>query len=191
MIEKYRIALIVSGIVFIIMGVIVTNDNVINFILQGLYVLGIILLVFGIMDIKKYQNEDYQKPDSIKTKYVKSAVLITLFAFILLTIYFKIPELFILMFFMVAVFLFLATKAYSKNIRDSNELEIYINTKSMILGLQIFLVVIFLTSLSFVFYFTWISQTDIGSSILVVIYLITGLLLIIEFIKIILIKMYQ
>ena len=191
MIDKSRIFLISIGLLFILIGSIVTNDNGIKFILQGIYILGIILLTFGFINIKKYQNEKFLNPESINSKYIKSFILITIFVFILVTVFFKITELFILLFFLVAIFFFLATKVYSNEIKDSNELEIYINSKSIILGLQIFLVVIFITSLSFAFYLTWSSQTDIGSAFLALIYIVTSLLLIIEFVKIILTKTYQ
>ncbi len=155
--------------------------------------LGTILIAFSMImfvqnDKVNLNLNQFQKSNRI---YFRSLIIIILCFFIFLFSFLKINRNYLIGIFSITVMLFLATKVHPKSKNELEQLEILVDTKSIVTGLQILLILIFTSFYGFFFYNLWITKTEIDPSLLLIVYIITFLLILIEFLKVIFTKIYQ
>lgn len=188
---KFNFGLIGVGIIFVMIAnyfsLFYTNMNIES---QIFAIFGTILTMFGILG--SLQEKDKGFFDKIQsTHYFRSFLIIILCVLIISFVYLKIEPAIILGFFSITVMLFLFTKLHSNKEKESRELEIYIDSRAIVTGVQISLTIIFASFYVYFFYYSWVSNTEPNSFIFLFIFIITAFLLLTEILKIYFTKMYQ
>lgn len=188
--KKINYIFIGISVILIFIASFFSTVSPIYIIAQIINFLGVVLLIFGLISLMQEKDKEiFNKIES--HTLIRSILIIILCFFVIILNFLKVSPVIVLGFFSITVMLFLFTKLLYGKDKENKQLEIYIDTKSIITGIQISLIFIFVTFYGYTFYNLWISSTTPDPIIFMFIYVIIFFLLLVETLKVIFIKIYQ